>query len=60
MNPGAVAALATELGIDLVVVGPEAPLVAGVAGKAANQASKNRATFGRSARFETPDFALAS
>ncbi|GGL64434.1 phosphoribosylamine--glycine ligase [Microlunatus endophyticus] len=30
-NPAAVAALATELGVDLVVVGPEAPLVAGVA-----------------------------
>jgi phosphoribosylamine--glycine ligase len=31
MDGPAVAALATELGIDLVVVGPEAPLVAGVA-----------------------------
>ncbi len=31
MNPAAVAALATELAADLVVVGPEAPLVAGVA-----------------------------
>jgi phosphoribosylamine--glycine ligase len=31
MNPEAVAALATRLGVDLVVVGPEAPLVAGVA-----------------------------
>jgi phosphoribosylamine--glycine ligase len=30
-HPAAVAALATELGADLVVVGPEAPLVAGVA-----------------------------
>jgi phosphoribosylamine--glycine ligase len=30
-DPAAVAALATELGVDLVVVGPEAPLVAGVA-----------------------------
>ena len=30
-NPAAVAALAQGLGIDLVVVGPEAPLVAGVA-----------------------------
>ena len=30
-DPEAVAALATELGVDLVVVGPEAPLVAGVA-----------------------------
>ncbi|WP_028709260.1 phosphoribosylamine--glycine ligase [Propionicicella superfundia] len=30
-DPGAVAALARELGVDLVVVGPEAPLVAGVA-----------------------------
>ncbi|SHG26212.1 phosphoribosylamine--glycine ligase [Jatrophihabitans endophyticus] len=30
-NPAAVAALATELGADLVVIGPEAPLVAGVA-----------------------------
>ncbi|NMR19687.1 phosphoribosylamine--glycine ligase [Cellulomonas fimi] len=30
-DPGAVAALATSLGADLVVVGPEAPLVAGVA-----------------------------
>jgi phosphoribosylamine--glycine ligase len=30
-DPAAVAALATELGADLVVVGPEAPLVAGVA-----------------------------
>jgi phosphoribosylamine---glycine ligase len=29
-NPGAVAALATKLGVDLVVVGPEAPLAAGV------------------------------
>lgn len=31
MDGAAVAGLATELGIDLVVVGPEAPLVAGVA-----------------------------
>lgn len=31
LDGAAVAALATELGIDLVVVGPEAPLVAGVA-----------------------------
>jgi len=31
MNPEAVAALAVELAADLVVVGPEAPLVAGVA-----------------------------
>ena len=31
MDGGAVAALANELGVDLVVVGPEAPLVAGVA-----------------------------
>jgi phosphoribosylamine--glycine ligase len=31
MNPDAVAALAVELDADLVVVGPEAPLVAGVA-----------------------------
>ncbi|PFG15712.1 phosphoribosylamine--glycine ligase [Propionicimonas paludicola] len=31
MNPEAVAALAVELAVDLVVVGPEAPLVAGVA-----------------------------
>ena len=31
LDPGAVAALAVELGSDLVVVGPEAPLVAGVA-----------------------------
>ncbi len=30
-DPGAVAALAVEVGADLVVVGPEAPLVAGVA-----------------------------
>ncbi|MFP5336625.1 MAG: phosphoribosylamine--glycine ligase [Actinomycetes bacterium] len=30
-DPGVVAALAVELGADLVVVGPEAPLVAGVA-----------------------------
>ena len=30
-NPAAVAVLAQDLGIDLVVVGPEAPLVAGVA-----------------------------
>ncbi|KQO97773.1 phosphoribosylamine--glycine ligase [Leifsonia sp. Leaf264] len=30
-DPAAVAALATEHGVDLVVVGPEAPLVAGVA-----------------------------
>ncbi|HVK34924.1 MAG TPA: phosphoribosylamine--glycine ligase N-terminal domain-containing protein, partial [Microlunatus sp.] len=30
-DPAQVAALATELGVDLVVVGPEAPLVAGVA-----------------------------
>jgi len=30
-NPATVAALAQDLGIDLVVVGPEAPLVAGVA-----------------------------
>ncbi len=31
MNPAAVADLAERLGVDLVVVGPEAPLVAGVA-----------------------------
>ncbi len=31
LDPDAVAALATELDVDLVVVGPEAPLVAGVA-----------------------------
>lgn len=31
MSPEAVGALAEELGVDLVVVGPEAPLVAGVA-----------------------------
>ena len=31
MDPAAVAALAVEIGADLVVVGPEAPLVAGVA-----------------------------
>ena len=31
MDGAAITALATELGIDLVVVGPEAPLVAGVA-----------------------------
>ena len=31
LDPAAVAALAVELGVDLVVVGPEAPLVAGVA-----------------------------
>lgn len=31
MDPAAVAALASDLGVDLVVVGPEAPLVAGVA-----------------------------
>jgi len=31
LDPGAVAALAVEQGVDLVVVGPEAPLVAGVA-----------------------------
>lgn len=31
LDPAAVAALATALGVDLVVVGPEAPLVAGVA-----------------------------
>src|SRR5689334_16972370 len=30
-DPGAVVALASERGIDLVVIGPEAPLVAGVA-----------------------------
>jgi phosphoribosylamine---glycine ligase len=30
-DPVAVTALATELGVDLVVIGPEAPLVAGVA-----------------------------
>ena len=30
-DPAAVAALAVEVGADLVVVGPEAPLVAGVA-----------------------------
>ena len=30
-DPAAVAALAVDLGVDLVVVGPEAPLVAGVA-----------------------------
>jgi phosphoribosylamine--glycine ligase len=30
-DPGAVAALALELGVDLVVIGPEVPLVAGVA-----------------------------
>ena len=31
LDGDAVAALATSLGVDLVVVGPEAPLVAGVA-----------------------------
>lgn len=31
LDPQAVAALAVEHGVDLVVVGPEAPLVAGVA-----------------------------
>ena len=31
MDGPAIAALATDLGVDLVVVGPEAPLVAGVA-----------------------------
>src|SRR5687768_16868826 len=31
LDPAAVAALAVELAADLVVVGPEAPLVAGVA-----------------------------
>lgn len=31
LDPAAVAALAVSLGVDLVVVGPEAPLVAGVA-----------------------------
>jgi phosphoribosylamine--glycine ligase len=31
MDPVAVAALAVELGVDLTVIGPEAPLVAGVA-----------------------------
>ncbi|MGW4462268.1 phosphoribosylamine--glycine ligase [Micromonospora sp. NPDC004704] len=31
VDPGAVAALAVETGADLVVIGPEAPLVAGVA-----------------------------
>src|SRR5690348_17395933 len=31
LDPSAVAALAVETGADLVVVGPEAPLVAGVA-----------------------------
>jgi phosphoribosylamine---glycine ligase len=31
LDGGAVAALATQLGVDLVVIGPEAPLVAGVA-----------------------------
>jgi phosphoribosylamine---glycine ligase len=31
LDPAAVAALATEIGADLVVIGPEAPLVAGVA-----------------------------
>jgi phosphoribosylamine--glycine ligase len=31
LDPGAVAALATQEGVDLVVVGPEAPLAAGVA-----------------------------
>jgi len=31
LDPAAVAALAARLGVDLVVVGPEAPLVAGVA-----------------------------
>jgi phosphoribosylamine--glycine ligase len=30
MNPAGVAALATEIGADLVIIGPEAPLVAGV------------------------------
>src|SRR5205085_7322311 len=30
LDPAAVAALAVELGADLLVVGPEAPLVAGV------------------------------
>jgi phosphoribosylamine--glycine ligase len=45
-DPAAVAALAVELGADLVVVGPEAPLVAGVADAVR---AKGIAVFGPSA-----------
>jgi phosphoribosylamine--glycine ligase len=45
-DPGAVAALAVEVGADLVVVGPEAPLVAGVADAVR---AKGIAAFGPSA-----------
>ncbi len=46
MNPEAVAALAVQLAADLVVVGPEAPLVAGVADAVR---AKDIAVFGPSA-----------
>ena len=45
-DPGAVAALADELDVDLVVVGPEEPLVAGVADAVAR---RGRVVFGPSA-----------
>ncbi|MFL6739564.1 MAG: phosphoribosylamine--glycine ligase [Sphingomicrobium sp.] len=45
-DPGAVVSLASERGIDLIVVGPEAPLVAGVADAAR---AAGIATFGPSA-----------
>ncbi|GAB7049452.1 phosphoribosylamine--glycine ligase [Catenuloplanes indicus] len=45
-DPAAVAALAVEVGADLVVIGPEAPLVAGVADAVR---AKGIATFGPSA-----------
>ncbi|GGL98196.1 phosphoribosylamine--glycine ligase [Streptomyces fumigatiscleroticus] len=47
LDGGAVSALATELGVDLVVVGPEAPLVAGVADAVRE---KDIAVFGPSAQ----------
>jgi phosphoribosylamine--glycine ligase len=46
-DPGAVARLADDLGVDLVVVGPEAPLVAGVADAVA---ASGRPVFGPDAR----------
>lgn len=46
VDPGAVAALAVEVGADLVVIGPEAPLVAGVADAVR---AKGIAVFGPSA-----------
>lgn len=51
-SPRAVAAYATENGIDLVVIGPEAPLVAGVAGVVQSAGIKVFGPSGTAARME--------